>query len=150
MAACACRTYRIFDFWGLGSIPRGGPLKVPAHVERPVLLIEDDAETRDAMRALLVAAGHRVIASDEGRKALELAAVMRPAVVVLDLVTEGMDGWEFLERRAGVPALSDVPVIVVTGSSRELPGEATAVFRKPVDPRALLDKVGAIMRAARP
>jgi CheY-like chemotaxis protein len=102
------------------------------------------------MRALLVAAGHRVIASDEGRKALELAAVMRPAVVVLDLVTEGMDGWEFLERRAGVPALSDVPVIVVTGSSRELPGEATAVFRKPVDPRALLDKVGAIMRAARP
>jgi CheY-like chemotaxis protein len=116
---------------------------------RPVLLIEDDAETRDAMRALLVGAGHRVIASDEGRKALELAAVTRPAVVVLDLVTEGMDGWEFLERRAGEPALSDVPVIVVTGSSRDLPGQATAVFRKPVDPRALLDKVGAILRSAR-
>jgi CheY-like chemotaxis protein len=116
---------------------------------RPVLLIEDDAETRDAMRALLIAAGHRVIASDEGRKALELAAVTRPAVVVLDLVTEGMDGWEFLERRAEEPALEGVPVIVVTGSSRDLPGHAAAVFRKPIDPRALLDKVGALVRSAR-
>jgi CheY-like chemotaxis protein len=147
MAAADDRAYRIFDF-GARRIPRGGPLKASGHPARPVLLIEDDAETRDAMRALLVAAGHRVIASDEGRKALELAAATRPAVVVLDLVTEGMDGWEFLERRASEPALSDVPVIVVTGSSRELPGEATAVFRKPVDPRALLDKVGAIVRSA--
>jgi CheY-like chemotaxis protein len=124
-------------------------VKAPEHGERPVLLIEDDAETREAMRALLVGAGHRVIASDEGRKALELAAATRPAVVVLDLVTEGMDGWEFLERRAEEPALNDVPVIVVTGSSRELPGHAAAVFRKPVDPRAFLDKVGAIVRSTR-
>lgn len=115
---------------------------------RPVLLIEDDSETREAMRALLVRAGHRVIASDEGRKALELAAATRPAVVVLDLVTEGMDGWEFLERRADEPALRGVPVVVVTGSDRSLPGPAAAVFRKPVDPRALLDTVGALVRSA--
>ncbi|HEY6003760.1 MAG TPA: response regulator [Anaeromyxobacter sp.] len=111
-------------------------------------MIEDDPATRDAMRALLVGAGHRVIASDEGRKALELAAATRPAVVVLDLVTQGMDGWEFLERRADEPALRGVPVIVVTGSNRSLPGPTAAVFRKPVDPRALLDKVGALVRSA--
>jgi CheY-like chemotaxis protein len=100
------------------------------------------------MRDLLVGAGHRVIASDEGRKAIELAAATRPAVIVLDLVTEGMDGWEFLERQADEPALRGVPVIVVTGSNRSLPAPAAAVFRKPVDPRALLDTVRALARSA--
>lgn len=114
---------------------------------RPVLLIEDDADTRESMRALLVGAGHRVIASDEGRKALELAAATRPALVVLDLVTGGMNGWEFLERRAGEPALAGIPVIVVTGSTGETPGSAAAVFRKPVDAGALLAKIGALLRA---
>lgn len=116
---------------------------------RPVLLIEDDADTRESMRALLVGAGHRVIASDEGRKALELAAATRPALVVLDLVTNGMSGWEFLERRADEPALAGIPVVVVTGSIGEAPGGAAAVFHKPVDARALLDKIGALLRAAK-
>ncbi len=120
-------------------------MKRSSHAVGPVLLIEDDADTRDSMRALLVGAGHRVIASDEGRKALELAAATRPGLVVLDLVTGGMDGWEFLERRADEPALDGVPVIVVTGSTERLPGHAAAVFKKPVDPGALLSKIGALL-----
>ncbi len=102
------------------------------------------------MRALLTGAGHRVIASDEGRKALELAAVTRPALVVLDLATQGMNGWEFLERKVDEPALLNVPVIVVTGSKGAPPRSAAAVFRKPVDPGALLDKIRALLRPPRP
>lgn len=112
----------------------------------PVLLIEDDDDTRDAMRRLLSEAGFRVIASDEGRKAIELAGATHPCVIVLDLVTEGMDGWAFLERRKDEPALSQVPVVVVTGSSVPPPNGAAAVFRKPVDPGAL---VRAVQRLAR-
>ncbi len=123
----------------------GGTLTRSRDAARPVLLIEDDADTRDSMRALLVGAGHRVIASDEGRKALELAAATRPGLVLLDLMTGGMDGWEFLERRVDEPALQGVPVIVVTGSRDRPPGSATAVFRKPVDPGELLSKVGALL-----
>lgn len=111
-----------------------------------VLLIEDDAETRDAMTALLSSAGLSVIASDEGRKALELAGATRPGLVLLDLVTAGMNGWEFLEHRAEEPALTGVPVVVVTGSTREAPPNAAAVLRKPVDPAVLLDTVRALLR----
>lgn len=117
---------------------------------RPVLLIEDDADTRESMRALLAEAGHRVIASDEGRKALELAAATRPAVVVLDLATQGTNGQEFLERRLDEPALLDVPVIVVTGSGGAPPRSAAAVFRKPVDPAALLARIAALLLTRRP
>jgi DNA-binding response OmpR family regulator len=115
---------------------------------RPVLVIEDDTATREALAALLSGAGLRVIASDEGRKALELAGVTRPALVLLDLVTGGMSGREFLERRAAVPALAGVPVVIVTGSSEAPPRSADAVFRKPVDPGELLRKVRSLLRRA--
>jgi CheY-like chemotaxis protein len=104
----------------------------------PVMLIEDDVDARESMRTLLSGAGYRVIASDEGRKALELASITRPSVVVLDLVTPGMNGWDFLARRAEEPALSMVPVVVVTGSETDLPRGAAALLQKPVDPAELL------------
>lgn len=118
----------------------------PSELAGPVLLIEDDPVTRESMRALLAGAGLRVIAADEGRKALELAGATRPALVVLDLVTEGMDGWEFLERKADEPALSGIPIIVVTGSAAAPPRHATAVFRKPVDPGQLLGAIRELLR----
>jgi CheY-like chemotaxis protein len=114
-----------------------------------VLLIEDDADTRDAMTRLLSGAGFRVFASDEGRKALELAEMTRPAVVLLDLATHGMSGWEFLERMLAVPALLDVPVVVVTGTPGEPPRAAAAVFAKPVDPTALVRTIRQLVGRAR-
>ena len=60
----------------------------------PVMLIEHDADTRESMRILLSGAGYRVIASDEGRKALELASITPPTLVVLALVTPGVDVWD--------------------------------------------------------
>ncbi len=125
-------------------------MKTPASTvasPRSVLLIEDDAHTRDAMSELLSGAGLRVIASDEGRKALELAGFTRPALVVLDLAMHGMDGWEFLERRGEVPALAGVPVLVVTASAGE-PPRGTAVLRKPVDPGELLATIRRLLRAS--
>lgn len=115
---------------------------------RSVLLIEDDARTRDAMSELLTGAGLRVIASDEGRKALELAGFTRPALVVLDLAMHGMNGWEFLERRAEVPALAGVPVLVVTASEGE-PPRGTSVLRKPVDPGVLIATIRTLLGGAR-
>ncbi len=125
-------------------------MKTPASTvasPRSVLLIEDDAHTRDAMSELLSGAGLRVIASDEGRKALELAGFTRPALVVLDLAMHGMDGWEFLERRGEVPALAGVPVLVVTASAGE-PPRGMAVLRKPVDPGELLATIRRLLRAS--
>jgi CheY-like chemotaxis protein len=114
---------------------------------RSVLLIEDDAHTRDAMSQLLSGEGLRVIASDEGRKALELADFTRPALVVLDLSMEGMDGWEFLARRDEVPALQGVPVLVVTASAGE-PPRGTSVLRKPVEPGQLLATIRRLLRSS--
>jgi CheY-like chemotaxis protein len=109
-------------------------------MDGPVLVVEDDPEQQDLIVEVLRGAGFRIIASDEGRKALELATVVRPCAVVLDLSMPGMDGREFLRRRRGVPELADTPVIVITGGSVE-GVEADAVLHKPFDPRELREAI---------
>ncbi|WP_242395082.1 response regulator [Anaeromyxobacter oryzisoli] len=116
--------------------------------KRKVLLIEDDGGERAAVAELLSSAGFGVVSSDEGRKALELAAAVRPQLVILDLVTEGMNGWEFLERRRGDPALRDVPVIVLSGRRRE-PLDVDLFLSKPVAPEQLLRAVRTLISRGR-
>jgi CheY-like chemotaxis protein len=107
---------------------------------RPVLVVEDDGETRDALVQAFRAAGYDVLASDEGRKALELAAAVKPCAVVLDLMMEGMSGLEFLERRRAIPPLLKTPVIVITGSTAPV-RDASAVVTKPFELSDLLATV---------
>ena len=80
-----------------------------------VLIVEDDADIRDAVTDLLCAAGVRVLATDEGQKALEMMGTWRPAVVLLDLTLAGMSGAEFRRRQQQTPQLSTIPVVVMSG-----------------------------------
>jgi DNA-binding response OmpR family regulator len=106
----------------------------------PILVVEDDADTRDLLTDALRGDGFDVIASDEGRKAIELATVLRPSVVLLDLAMAGMDGRTFLDRRRAVPALARTPVVVITGS--DVTGiPADAILRKPLEMREVLATV---------
>ena len=107
---------------------------------RPVLVVEDDADTRELLTDALREDGFDVIASDEGRKAIELATVLRPSVVLLDMAMAGMDGRTFLERRRSVPTLARTPVVVISGS--DVTGVAAdAILRKPLELREVLATV---------
>lgn len=107
---------------------------------RPILVVEDDADTRQLLTDALREDGFDVIASDEGRKAIELASVLKPSLVLLDLAMAGMDGRAFLERRVSVPALARTPVIVITGS--DVTGvPADAILRKPVEMKEVIATV---------
>lgn len=109
-------------------------------IMRPILIVEDDADTRELLTDALREDGFDVIASDEGRKAIELATVLRPSLVLLDLTMAGMDGRTFLDRRRAVPALAKTPVVVITGS--DITGiPADAILRKPLELREVIATV---------
>jgi DNA-binding response OmpR family regulator len=84
----------------------------PAAAGPVVLLVDDDPAIRRAVSAGLELEGFTVVAASGGRAALEAAARVAPAVVLLDLSMPDLDGLEVLERlRAGG---DQVPVCVLS------------------------------------
>jgi len=79
-----------------------------------VLLVEDDADTRDVMTRILQKAGRDVIEAGNGREALHLLSGNRPVVILLDLMMPVMDGFDFLLEMRNHTEWQDIPVIVLT------------------------------------
>jgi len=79
-----------------------------------VLVVEDDPDTRAALRRTLERAGWSVTEAENGRVALERLAARIPRLVLLDLMMPEMDGFDFLDAVRRQPALRSLPVIVLT------------------------------------
>jgi CheY-like chemotaxis protein len=88
----------------------------PAEGRAEVVVVDDDPATRDVLRRTLGREGWTVAEAEDGYEALALLerSTPPPAVVVLDLMMPGMDGFQVLEaiRRSGT--WREVPVVVVT------------------------------------
>jgi CheY-like chemotaxis protein len=92
------------------------------NVERPtsgvVLVVDDDDDLREAMEAALRAVGHRVVTAADGAEALLWLRhpEVRTCLVLLDLMMPGMNGFELRTVMSADPALSTIPVVVITGA----------------------------------
>jgi CheY-like chemotaxis protein len=107
-----------------------------------VLVVEDDEATREGIDALLREEGVAVDTAANGNEALAyLQSADRPLLILLDLTMPGMSGWEFRRRQKADPALSGIPVVVMT--SYDEYGEAMSALeadghlQKPVRPEEL-------------
>jgi PAS domain S-box-containing protein len=145
-----------FSFTLPAAVEPGAPMPAPAAVESAarrngseplVLLVDDDDEYREVLGAELRRAGYDVVEATDGSAALDVVRAERPAVIVLDLMTPGMDGWTLLERLGADPDVARIPVIVVSGSdggATELGAlrlGANVCLSKPVNAAALADEV---------
>ena len=91
-----------------------------------VLIVEDDADTRDMIGRFLELEGYAVETAANGRQALDrLDAGASACVILLDLMMPVMDGWEFRRIQVGHSVLSKIPVIVL--SARGTPSEEFAL-----------------------
>jgi CheY-like chemotaxis protein len=79
-----------------------------------VLVVDDDPKTRDLLRRTLRKAGWSVAEAANGCEALKSLERARPALILLDLLMPGMDGFEVLERLQADEMWREVPVIIVT------------------------------------
>jgi len=79
-----------------------------------VLIVDDDADTRDLLRRALEHEGMAVREAADGREALDRIAAWQPDLILLDLMMPVMDGFEFLRRLRHGETRDHVPVIVLT------------------------------------
>ncbi len=115
---------------------------------RPLLVVDDDTDLREALEEVLRDAGHAVLGAGNGREALEVLARARPlpGLVLLDMMMPVLDGLGFAQEMHAVPEWKGIPVVIFSASAgnanvaREV--GACAYLRKPVDVEVLVDTVG--------
>ncbi len=118
--------------------------------------MEDDFTVAEVVVDYLRHAGLEPRHAVDGQTALEIAAVWRPDLVVLDLMLPGVSGLEVCRRlREGGDARTPLPVIMLTALSEEsdrvlgLENGADDYVTKPFSPRELILRVQAVLRRAR-
>jgi CheY-like chemotaxis protein len=80
-----------------------------------VLVVDDDPESRDLVGRHLDRLGWTIAEAADGSDALEwLARNTPPAMILLDLMMPGMDGFAFLEEMANHPEWHDIPIVILT------------------------------------
>ncbi|MGB9646851.1 MAG: CheR family methyltransferase, partial [Stellaceae bacterium] len=118
------------------------------HRNGEILVVEDDPSVREMLALLLENEGHRTIAAEDGRKALELAArrAIRPDLVVSDYnLPKGLNGLQVV---AGLRETLDheIPAIILTGdistdTLREIAQGGHLHLNKPVKAKELMDLI---------
>jgi two-component system, chemotaxis family, chemotaxis protein CheY len=85
-----------------------------ARVPDEILVVDDDVDIRESLVELLQAEGYIAVGAANGEEALGLLRSRRASVVLLDLMMPVMDGFQFRREQLGDPALSQIPVVVVS------------------------------------
>src|SRR5689334_16716518 len=114
-----------------------------------VLCVDDDADIRAWIEAVLVPEGYRVLTADGGSAGVASAAEHQPDLILLDVTMQGMDGYAVCAQLQSRPETSCIPVVFVTARGdlrdklRALRAGAADYLVKPIDGRDLLEKVKA-------
>jgi signal transduction histidine kinase len=126
-----------------------------------VLIVDDRAENREFLVALLGYAGHQPLEATDAVEALALARGARPGLVIADILMPEVDGFEFVRRLRADPAIAHTRVIFYSATYLETETRALAralgvehVIVKPAEPQQILETVQSALslgeRAPRP
>lgn len=111
-----------------------------------ILIVEDNATNLELMAYLLVAHGHTVERSSNGRAGLEALAEGRFDLVLADVLMPQMDGLEFVarakrERLATCPVVAVTALAMVGDKDRIMQGGFDGYIAKPIDPESFVHEV---------
>jgi CheY-like chemotaxis protein/nitrogen-specific signal transduction histidine kinase len=104
--------------------------------DRTVLVIDDDDGAREMTSRFLSDQGFHVVTAADGLEGLRLAKTIRPAVITLDALMPGLDGWAVLAALKTDSETRSIPVVMVTiteGDFRSKSLGAEEFLQKPVD-----------------
>jgi DNA-binding response OmpR family regulator len=82
-----------------------------------VMVVDDDPNALDIVRTFLEARGYTVATARDGNEALALLDQVRPAIVLLDVMMPGMDGWEVARVIKNHPTFHTTRVVMLTARS---------------------------------
>lgn len=127
-----------------------------------ILIVDDDARTRQELRSELESMGHDVVEAVDGTAGLDIMRSVAPELVLLDMVLEvPPSGWQVAKTKMQDPTIAAIPLIVMSF----MPGEnvraeahrqdhalskALLFLQKPIDPSELQSAIRAVGSSLRP
>lgn len=132
----------------LDKTAESGPKAV---VRGRVLLVDDAVLLRRKTAAVLREAGYAVEEADNGELALKSARVLRPDLILMDMIMPDMTGLEAMAEIRQIPGMEDVPFIMITteGTAEDVRNALDQgimdYLTKPVDPVVVLGRVDSCM-----
>ena len=117
-----------------------------------ILIVDDEKDIIELVKYHLEKTGYKVIATGSGGDALDIAAKQNPALVILDIMLPGLDGFEICRILKRNDTTKNIPVIMLTAKTAEsdiitgLKTGADDYLTKPFSPKVLLARVETVLR----
>ena len=133
------------------SLPRN---RGPAQVPLTLLVIDDEPDNQHLAAEILRDQGLDLVSAPDGATGLQLAATLRPDLILLDIRMPGLDGFQVCERLKADPATRSIPVIFLSAldhyedKARGFAAGGVDYVTKPCDARELLLRVTNHLRLA--
>jgi twitching motility two-component system response regulator PilH len=124
---------------------KGKPMAI-----KKILIVDDSPTERHVLNDMLTKAGYEVVASDNGEDAIQKARMVKPDLILMDVVMPGLNGFQATRAIARDPDTKSIPIIICTSKSQEtdkiwgMRQGARDYIVKPVRRDELLAKIGAI------
>jgi len=112
-----------------------------------ILVVDDSHADRVKLETLLAEAGYKVITCSSGQEAVEVANSQSPDLIFLDIVMEGMDGFQTCRRLKEINDTKDIPVVMVSSKNQKVDKRwanrqgAAAYVSKPYSPDDIQDQL---------
>ena len=103
---------------------------------KTILTIDDDPMAVELVESILTEEGFRVLKAYGGEEGLSTARQEAPALIILDLLMPGVDGFTVVERLRADPTTATIPIVILTSKNltlhekERLSGEITYLARK--------------------
>ena len=117
-----------------------------------ILIIDDDADIREATQLCLEITGHwDVLKASNGQEGIAIAQSEKPDVILLDIMMPGMDGLAILQKLQANPKTQQIPIIILTAKAQSHEQEyfgqlkVLSVIAKPYDPMTISDQIFSVL-----
>jgi len=117
-----------------------------------ILLVDDEPDILEIVGYNLTEEGYQVVTATNGLEAIEVAKSRKPQLIILDVMMPEMDGIEACEKLRKLPELENTVITFLTARGEDysqvagFDAGADDYITKPIRPKVLVSKVGALLR----
>jgi CheY-like chemotaxis protein len=116
-------------------------------MKKKILYIEDNEQNLYLVRFILEKHGYEVSSATDGQEGIDLAASVKPDLILLDIQLPRMDGYTVAGHLRANPELAAIPIVAVTSYAmagdrdKALASGCTGYIEKPINPDTFMQQV---------